>query len=91
MLATFGVYLKSSSYGMDTKPLLKEACSGLFGAAQGVVDMLVQHIPSSKRATASKVARDYSGEGDKAPCRVLGHRNKEYIYIYTNLPGFSSR
>ncbi|MEW5298101.1 MAG: hypothetical protein WDW36_001258 [Sanguina aurantia] len=61
MLATFGVYLKSSSYGMDTKPLLKEACSGLFGAAQGVVDMLVQHIPSSKRATASKVARDYSG------------------------------
>jgi hypothetical protein len=30
----------------------------------GVTDMLVQHIPSSKRATAAKVARDYTGPQD---------------------------
>ena len=30
----------------------------------GLTDMLVQHIPSSKRATAAKVARDYTGPQD---------------------------
>jgi hypothetical protein len=36
----------------------------VFGAASGVVDMLVQHIPSSKVATANKVARLYTGPQD---------------------------
>lgn len=60
----FGVYLKSSAYSQDVKPLLKEVCSRVFGASSGLVDMLVQHIPSSKVATASKVARLYTGPQD---------------------------
>eukprot|EP00878_Enallax_costatus_P008789 GHUV01009187.1.p1 GENE.GHUV01009187.1~~GHUV01009187.1.p1 ORF type:complete len:741 (+),score=244.40 GHUV01009187.1:354-2576(+) len=60
----FGVYLKSSSYSQDVKPLLKQVCSKVFGSATGLVDMLVQHIPSSKAATASKVSRLYTGPQD---------------------------
>ena len=36
----------------------------MFGGSSGLVDMLVQHIPSSKAATAAKVARLYTGPQD---------------------------
>lgn len=61
VLATLGVHLKPSTYSMDTQPLLKEACSSVFGTASGLVDMLVAHIPSSKKATAKKVQQDFTG------------------------------
>lgn len=64
MLSELGVYLKPSTYSMDTKPLLKEACSHVFGSSTGLVDMLVEHVPSSRRATAAKVQRDYTGPQD---------------------------
>lgn len=64
MLGEFGVFLKSSAYGMNVKPLLKEVCSKIFGSATGVVDMLVAHIPSSKRCTSTRVQRDYTGPMD---------------------------
>jgi U5 small nuclear ribonucleoprotein component len=35
MVAEFGVYLRSSSYGQDVKPLLKEVCTKIFGSATG--------------------------------------------------------
>lgn len=60
----FGVYLKPSSYGMDVKPLVKEMCSKIFGNASGMVDMLVRNLPSSKKATAAKVERCYTGPQD---------------------------
>mmetsp|Transcript_32249 Transcript_32249/g.84013 ORF Transcript_32249/g.84013 Transcript_32249/m.84013 type:complete len:1110 (+) Transcript_32249:169-3498(+) len=60
-LGQLGVYLKSSSYSMDTKPLLKEACSQVFGGSAGLVDMLVENIPSSKKATSKKVQQDFTG------------------------------
>lgn len=41
-----------------------QVCSRVFGASSGLVDMLVQHIPSSKVATANKVARLYTGPQD---------------------------
>ena len=53
-LEELGVYLKPSSYAKDIKPLLKEACSAVFGNASGLVDMLVKHIPSSKAAAKAK-------------------------------------
>lgn len=62
MLSEFGVYLKSSAYSMNVKPLLKQACSRIFGSAAGIVDMLTRHVPSSKKATASKVRTTYTGE-----------------------------
>lgn len=72
MLSSFSVYLKSSSYGQDVKPLLKEVCSAVFGAAAGVVDMLVRHVPSSRRATQKKVAQDYTGPMDS---ELVEHMN----------------
>lgn len=44
--------------------LLPQVCSKVFGSASGLVDMLVQHVPSSKDATAAKVARLYTGPQD---------------------------
>lgn len=64
MLGEIGVFLKPSTYSMDTKPLLKEACSHVFGSASGLVDMLVEHLPSSRKATARKVQHDYTGPQD---------------------------
>ncbi len=63
MLSELGVYLKPSTYSMDTKPLLKEACTHVFGSSSGLVDMLVEHVPSSRRATAGKV-----GGGKEVVC-----------------------
>ncbi|GAX78591.1 hypothetical protein CEUSTIGMA_g6030.t1 [Chlamydomonas eustigma] len=68
MLSDLGVYLKPSTYSMDTKPLLKEACSHVFGSAAGMVDMLVEHVPSSRKATVKKVQQDYTGPQDDAFC-----------------------
>ncbi|KAF8072579.1 hypothetical protein HT031_000239 [Scenedesmus sp. PABB004] len=57
----FGIHLKSSAYGQDVRPLLKEVCARVFGPASGLVDMLVAHVPSAKAATPGKVARLYTG------------------------------
>ena len=56
VLDEFGVYLKSSTFSADVKPLLKEVCSRVFGAASGLVDMMTAHFPSSRDATAHKVS-----------------------------------
>lgn len=55
MLNTFGVALKPSSFKKDVRPLLKEACTAIFGTAAGVVDMMVKNVPSSKAGSALKV------------------------------------
>ena len=55
MLSEFGVYLRPSAYRQDVKPLLKDACSGIFGSASGLTDMMVAHFPSARAASAAKV------------------------------------
>ena len=54
MLDRFGVHLKPSELRKDVKPLLKTACSAIFGSAAGLVDMLVQHVPSSRAGAVTK-------------------------------------
>jgi len=61
LLEEFGVYLKTATYKLDVKPLLKAVCVGVFGPATGVVDMLAAHVPSSRAGTKAKVERFYSG------------------------------
>jgi hypothetical protein len=72
MMSEFGAALRASSYGMDVKPLVKEACGQIFGGSGGLVDMLVRHLPSSKAATAAKVERCYSGAGWRRDGRAAG-------------------
>ena len=55
MLDEFGVALKPSAFRKDIKPFLKDACCAIFGTATGLVDLLVQHVPSSHAGQEAKV------------------------------------
>lgn len=63
-LAELGVTLTNGAYKLNVKPLLKLACSSVFGSATGFTDMLVHHIPSAKAAAATKVEHTYTGPQD---------------------------
>lgn len=63
-LAELGVTLRKAAYKLNVKPLLKLACSSVFGSATGFTDMLVQHIPSAKKAAGTKVNNSYTGPQD---------------------------
>ncbi|KDN41280.1 hypothetical protein RSAG8_07549, partial [Rhizoctonia solani AG-8 WAC10335] len=60
-LAGLGIVLKSVMYKMDSRPLLKAVVDQFFGPAVGLVDMLVEWIPSAAEGTAAKVERTYTG------------------------------
>ena len=55
-LAELGIHLKPVLYKMDVRPLLKVVLDQFFGPAKGLVDMVVEHIPSPATATADKVS-----------------------------------
>ncbi|EFN60133.1 hypothetical protein CHLNCDRAFT_56589 [Chlorella variabilis] len=85
----FGVALRPDSYGMNVKPLVKEACSKIFGNAGGLVDMLVGWVPSAKAATATKVERCYTGPHDSQlveHMRACNPRGPLVIYICKLFP-----
>ncbi|TIC27938.1 P-loop containing nucleoside triphosphate hydrolase protein [Wallemia mellicola] len=63
-LAGLGISLKPSAYKMDTRPLLKLCLEQFFGPSTGLVDMLIEHIPSAKDGNATKVDRYYTGPLD---------------------------
>jgi U5 small nuclear ribonucleoprotein component len=55
-LASLGIHLKPVMYKMDVRPLLKVVLDQFFGPAKGLVDMIVEHIPSPAEAAAHKVS-----------------------------------
>ncbi|PRQ55666.1 putative protein-synthesizing GTPase [Rosa chinensis] len=63
-LAELGVTLSNAAYKLNVRPLLRLACSSVFGSASGFSDMLVQHIPSPKDAATRKVDHTYTGPKD---------------------------
>ena len=63
-LATLGVQLKPSTFKTDAKELLKTVCEQFFGASEGFVDMVVEHIPSPAEGAKKKVDRYYTGPTD---------------------------
>jgi U5 small nuclear ribonucleoprotein component len=65
-LAEFGVALKPAAYKQDVKPLLKTACTHIFGPATGLVDMLARCVPPAGAAGGAKAARTYTGALDGA-------------------------
>ncbi|KAJ3536984.1 hypothetical protein NM688_g6759 [Phlebia brevispora] len=60
-LDSLGIHLKPVMYKMDVRPLLKAILDQFFGPAVGLVDMIVENIPSPAEATAEKVERTYNG------------------------------
>ena len=53
-LASLGIHLKPILFKMDVRPLLKVVLDQFFGPARGLVDMIVEHIPSPSVATFEK-------------------------------------
>jgi U5 small nuclear ribonucleoprotein component len=45
-------------YKMDVRPLLKAILDQFFGPSTGLIDMIVQWIPSPAQGAALKVSRD---------------------------------
>ena len=50
-----GIKLKPVMYKMDVRPLLKAILVQFFGPATGLVDLIVEHIPSPTANAAEKV------------------------------------
>lgn len=65
-LAELGVTLSNAAYKLNVRPLLRLACSAVFGTATGFTDMLVQHIPSAKASAARKIEHIYPGAKDSS-------------------------
>jgi U5 small nuclear ribonucleoprotein component len=60
-LRALGIQLKNVLFKMDTRPLLKVVLDQFFGPATGLVDIIVNHIPSPAAHTEDKVQATYSG------------------------------
>jgi len=54
-LGGLGIVLKPVMYKMDVRPLLKAVLDQFFGLATGLVDMVVEHVPSPVEGAPSKV------------------------------------
>lgn len=56
-LEGLNIHLKPVMYKMDVRPLLKAVLDQFFGPATGLVDMIVEKIPSPVEGASSKVGR----------------------------------
>ena len=54
-LNTLGIKLKPVMYKMDVRPLLKAVLDQFFGPSTGLVDVVVEYIPSPVEGAARKV------------------------------------
>ncbi|KAJ3209977.1 hypothetical protein HDU67_005777 [Dinochytrium kinnereticum] len=69
-LTSLGIHLKPSVLAMDVKPLLTIVCVSFFGVSNGLVDMVVNRLPSPVEGGAKKVERIWTGDmtSDLAEC-----------------------
>lgn len=68
-LASLGITLKPVIYKMDVRPLLKVVLDQFFGSSTGLVDVIVEHIPSPVENAANKVGLNsllYSSDRDSS-------------------------
>ncbi|KAF2772093.1 P-loop containing nucleoside triphosphate hydrolase protein [Teratosphaeria nubilosa] len=63
-LAELGISLKPSQLKANAKDLLRMVCEQFFGPATGLVDMVVQHIPSPKEGAKRMLDNFYTGPQD---------------------------
>lgn len=60
-LDKLSIKLKPIMYKMDVRPLLKAVLDQFFGPSTGLVDMIVEHVPSPLQAATDKIERTYTG------------------------------
>jgi U5 small nuclear ribonucleoprotein component len=58
-LRGLGIQLKPVMYKMDVRPLLKAVLAQFFGPATGLVDVIVEHIPSPIEGAENKVSSQF--------------------------------
>lgn len=65
ILRSLGILLTRQQLRSSARPLLRAALSKfLAGAAGGLVDMMVRHVPTPQKAAYAKIRRHYSGPMD---------------------------
>ncbi|KAL1663652.1 P-loop containing nucleoside triphosphate hydrolase protein [Schizophyllum commune] len=60
-LERLGIHLKPVMFKMDARPLLKVVLDQFFGPSTGLVDVIVEHIPSPVANARNKVEATYTG------------------------------
>ncbi|KAI9853471.1 MAG: hypothetical protein M1824_001234 [Vezdaea acicularis] len=70
-LSSLGITLKPSQYKTDAMVLLKSVCEKFFGEANGLVDMIVEHIPSPVEGAMKKLERYYTGPSDSETAKSI--------------------
>lgn len=65
-LASLGIHLKPAAYKIDVRPLLKLVLKHFFGDSAGLVDLMVNHIPSPKEGAQKKIDRIWTGPKEGA-------------------------
>ncbi|KAI9890835.1 MAG: hypothetical protein M1814_003619 [Vezdaea aestivalis] len=63
-LSSLGIQLKPSQLRSDARDLLQLVCAQFFGPATGLVDMVVQHIPSPLEGATRMLDQYYKGPAD---------------------------
>ena len=86
-LNTLGIKLKPIMYKMDVRPLLKAVLDQFFGPSVGLVDMIVEHIPSPIEGAATKVWSRFLDGKHPRPNPSLGGAN---LY-WSDVLGYRSR
>lgn len=76
-LATLGIVLKPSQYKTDAKQLLQVVCEQFFGGAEGLVDMVVEHIPSPSEGAQKKLDRYYTGPVDTKTATAIANCDQD--------------
>ncbi|SJX63094.1 probable ribosomal elongation factor EF-2 [Sporisorium reilianum f. sp. reilianum] len=60
-LASLGIHLKPAVYKVDVRPLLRIVLNQFFGPSQGLVDLVVDNVPSPREAAAQRLRKCYTG------------------------------
>lgn len=62
ILSQLGIYIRSSDYKMDPKPLLKLICRKFYGHFSALVDVLVEKVVNARQGSMIKINNNYSGD-----------------------------
>lgn len=60
-LQMLNIKIKPIMFKMDVRPLLKAILDQFFGPSTGLVDMIVDHVPSPVQGATDKIERTYTG------------------------------
>lgn len=60
-LKELGIRLKDNVFKIDVRPLLKIILNQFFGSSSGLIDIIVENIPSPKENAKKKIDNIYSG------------------------------